>query len=174
MKQRIELRKKEQLKSAHLLGVKKTIFLDYRDGFLEYTESLRKRLVEIIKMYKPEIVFSFDPANQSFDNLNLYHRDHRITANVVFDACFAAKNKFMYKGKSHRIEKIYFYGTAQPNYFEDISDLIEFKLKVLYEHKSQFSDWSRVENFVRNEISKKTKQYKYSEAFRLLEVRQIL
>ena len=172
--QRINVRKQEQLKSAEMLGVKQVIFLEYRDGFLQYTDKLRGQLVEIIRQYKPEIIFSFDPANRNFDNLNLYHRDHRVAAEAVFDACFAAKNRHMYRGEPHRMQEIYFYGSAQPDYFEDITRLIDLKLKILYQHKSQFSDWSRVKNFVKDEISKKTDKYKYSEAFRVLQVRQIL
>ncbi len=65
--QRIETRKKEQLKVADILGVAQVHFLGYRDGFLEYSEKLRAGLVELIKRYKPQIVFSFDPANKSFE-----------------------------------------------------------------------------------------------------------
>ncbi len=172
--ERINRRKSEQLESAQKLGVSDVIFLDYRDGFLEYTEELRRRLTEIIKKFKPEIVFSFDPANNNFESLNLFHRDHRITAKAVFDACFAAKNKYMYPGEAHRIKKIFFYGTAKPNYVEDITNLINFKLEVLKCHNSQFSDFKRVEDYIRNEVSKRSEKFEYSELFRVIEVRQIL
>lgn len=171
--QRIAVRKAEQLKSAEKLGVNETIFLDYQDGFLEYTEMLRRQLVEIIKKYKPEFVFSFDPANQAFSNLNLYHRDHRIVAEVVFDACFAAKNRLMYPGEVHRVTKLYFYASEVPDHFEDITDQIDLKLELLACHRSQFPDFSKVEVFIRDEVSKQTDLYPYSEAFRILEVRQI-
>ena len=72
-KERIEVRIREQLDVARKLGVEEVVFLDYSDGFLTYSEELRGQLVGIIKKYRPEIVFSFDPANRSFDNLNLYH-----------------------------------------------------------------------------------------------------
>jgi len=108
-KERIEIRKEEQLEVAKLLGVKRVIFLGYIDGFLEYAEELRSKLVEIIKKYKPEIVFSFDPANRTFCSLNLLHRDHRIVSEAVFDACFAAKNQLMYPGELHRVKKNVFF-----------------------------------------------------------------
>lgn len=170
---RIKIRKQEQLKVADKLGLEQVIFLDYKDGFLEYVEHLRFQLVEIIKHYQPEIVFSFDPANQTFDNINLFHRDHRLTAQAVFDACFAAKNPWMYPGKPHRIDRIYFYGSHQPNYFEDISDLIDFKLELLACHRSQFPDFSKVERFIKEEVSAQSKLFKYSEAFRILKLRQL-
>ena len=173
-KERIEIRKNEQESAARELNVKEVIFLDYRDGFLEYSENLRKQLAQIIQKYKPDIVFSFDPANTTFDSLNLYHRDHRITAEVVFDAMFAAKNKYIYSNNSHMVDEIYFYASQNPNHVENITDLIEFKINILKIFQSQFSDFEKVENYVTNEISKKSSKFKYSEVFRKLKVRQIL
>jgi len=171
--ERIIIRKEEQLKVADKLGLEQVIFLDYKDGFLEYTEKLRNQLVEIIKHYKPEIIFSFDPANQEFDNLNLFHRDHRVAAQAVFDSCFAAKNYWMYPGERHMVKTIYFYGSHKPNHFVDISRLIDLKLQLLGCHKSQFPDFSKVEYFIKEIISKQTEEYQYSEAFRVLNVEQL-
>jgi LmbE family N-acetylglucosaminyl deacetylase len=170
--QRVRIRKDEQLQVAEKLGVREVHFLDYRDGFLEYSEELRGRLVSIIKQYKPEIVFSFDPANSSFSNLNVFHRDHRVAAQAVFDACFAAKNYHMYPGDAHRIDKLYFFASDQPDYFEDITDLMDFKLSLLACHKSQFPDFSKVEKYIKEKISNKTDIYRYSEPFRVMQVEQ--
>lgn len=172
--ERIEIRKKEQESAAKKMNVKKVIFLDYRDGFLEYSEKLRKQLALLIQKYKPDIVFTFDPANDTFDNLNLFHRDHRVTAELVFDAIFAAKNKYIYSQNSHKVDEIFFYASQHPNHVEDITDLIDFKLNILKRFQSQLSDFDRVANYVKNELSKKSSKYQYSEVFRKLTVRQIL
>ena len=50
--ERSAIRKKEQLKVAEMLGVEVIHFLDYRDGFLEYTEQLRAELTSLIKKMK--------------------------------------------------------------------------------------------------------------------------
>jgi len=42
--ERIDIRRKEQYEAAKKTGVKKVYFLNYRDGFLAYDESLRKKL----------------------------------------------------------------------------------------------------------------------------------
>jgi LmbE family N-acetylglucosaminyl deacetylase len=172
-KQRITIRHMEQFSAAQKLGVKKVFFLGYKDGFLANNDELRKKLVRIIKNVKPEIIFSFDPANRTYENINLQHRDHRNIGKAVFDAVFAAKNKYMYPGKPHKVDYFYFFGAAVPDYFEDISGYINKKLEILKEHKSQFSDFSKVENWVRNYLSKFTRKYKYSEAFRVIKVEQI-
>jgi len=172
-KERIEIRIREQLEVARKLGVNEVVFLEYSDGLLTYTEELRSQLVGIIKKYRPEIVFSFDPANRNFDNLNLFHRDHRVLSEAVFDACFAAKNRHMYPGKPHQINKLYFYGSNQPNHFEDITKIIDFKLELLACHQSQFPDFKRIADYVKNTLSKESDKYEYSEAFRIMEVEQL-
>ena len=170
---KIAIRKREQLKVAEKLGIEEVIFLGYSDGFLIYTEDLRARLVEIIKKYTPDLVFSFDPANRKFDSLNLFHRDHRTVAEAVFDACFAAKNMHMYPGPAHQVKKLYLFASHAPNHFEDITDLINFKLELLACHQSQFPDFSKVDQYIRNKVAKETNQYEYSEGFRILEVVQV-
>jgi len=174
-KERIEIRKKEQLAAAKKLGVKEVIFWKERDGFLKYDDNLRKKLTLLIKKLKPEIIFSFDPANQQFDNLNLFHRDHRNIALAVFDACFAAKNDYIYPGKfgQHMVKKIYFFGTDKPNFFLDITKDIDFKLNVLASHKSQFSDFNEFTGYFKKYIAGTSKKYKYSEPFRIIDVIKI-
>jgi LmbE family N-acetylglucosaminyl deacetylase len=172
-KERSEVRIREQLDVARKLGVEEVVFLDYSDGFLTYSEELRKRLVKVIKKYRPEIVFSFDPANRNFDHINLFHRDHRIVGEAVFDACFAAKNLYMYPGKTHAVTEFYFYGSHKPNHFENISGLIDFKLELLACHHSQFPDFLKVADYIKNKLSKGTKRFEYSEAFRILKFEQV-
>ena len=63
----IELREKEQLEAASIIGVEKVTFLKNQDGFLEPTIDLRKQIVRIIRMEKPDIVVSCDPSNFYID-----------------------------------------------------------------------------------------------------------
>jgi N,N'-diacetylchitobiose non-reducing end deacetylase len=174
-KDRIEERKKEALKAAALVGVKKIFFLDYKDGFLEYSESLRKKLTLIIKKIRPEVIFSFDPANLEFNNINLNHRDHRTIGTAVFDAVFAAKNDFIYPDKNgkHMVSRILYFGTNKPDYFVDISDSIDFKLDVLRSFKSQFPNFKNFSKFLLENIIPKDKKGKFQEAFRKIEIVQI-
>jgi len=171
--ERVRIRKEEQMEVGRRLGLEEVLFLDYRDGFLEYSEELRHRIVEIIKRYRPDKVFSFDPANQVYDNLNLFHRDHRIAGEAVFDACFAAKNLWMYPGKAHRVDEIYFFGSYKPDFFVDVGDVTDLKLELLSCHRSQFPDFSRVEKFVRERMSGSHEEYEYAESFRYLKVEQL-
>jgi LmbE family N-acetylglucosaminyl deacetylase len=173
--ERIKIRRREQLEAAQRLGIKRVYFLGYKDGFLEYSEKLRKKLTLLIKKLKPEIVFSFDPTNQAFDNLNLFHRDHRVAAAAVFDACFAAKNNFIYPSKTglHRVEKLYFFGTDKPDYFTDITNEFDYKMEIIKCHRSQFRDFELFKDYFKKNLASYTDKFKYSEAFRKLEVQKV-
>lgn len=173
--QRIKIRREEQMQAAAKVGAKKVYFWGYRDGFLEYKEELRKKLTLLIKALKPELVFSFDPANRAFDNINLFHRDHRIAAELCYDSVFAAKNDYIYPHKNgpHRVDRIFFFGTDKPNYFVDITDEIDFKLDVLSSYSSQFPNFENFSKFYKENFDNHTKKYKYSEAFRVMDVVQV-
>jgi LmbE family N-acetylglucosaminyl deacetylase len=175
VQERINIRKKEQLEAAKKIGVKKVYFFGERDCFLEYKESIRKKLTLLIKALKPELVFSFDPANHDFTSINLFHRDHRTTALLAFDAVFAAKNEFVYphKNGAHKVEKMYLFVTNKPNYFLDITKDIDFKLSVLSCYRSQFPNFENFVRFYKENFSSMHPDYRYSESFRVLDIVQI-
>src|SRR4030095_367032 len=169
---RIKTRNKEQLNAAKILGVKKVFFLNYRDGYLTYTDDLRAKLARIIKKVKPEIVITFDPSNKSFESINWSHRDHRAIAEATFDAVFAARNRYMFPGDSHAVSYFYFFGPDKPNHFEDISEYIDKKIKLIEAHRSQYSDYESMAVWVREHLSNYTDKYKYSEKFRIVEIKK--
>lgn len=171
--QRIKTRESEQKRSAKIIGIKDVIFLHHVDGQLENSFKLRAELVKIIKKYKPEIVFTFDPASLlSFENLNISHRDHRAVSVSVFDSVFAAKNKFLFPGKPHKVDSIFFFGSSKPTHKENITRFMDIKIEALKQHKSQFPDFEKVEQFVRKFMSNKSKKG-YYEKFRVVKVIQI-
>ena len=171
--QRIKIRYQEQLNAANILGVKKVYFLGHRDGFLDNSNDLRGELVNIIRKVKPEIIFSFDPANRTFENINLQHRDHRKIGKAVFDAVFAARNNYIYPGKAFQVSYMYLFGTDRANHFENINRQIKKKIEILSKHKSQFTDFDKVADWVKNYLSKFTRKYKYSEAYRIVKIERI-
>jgi LmbE family N-acetylglucosaminyl deacetylase len=93
---------------------------------------------------------------------------------MVFDAVFAAKNKYVYSREPWKVDKIFFFGSNKPNYYEDITNKFELKLKALSMHKSQYTDFSKVKKIVIEKISQSTKKYKFSEAFRVVKVEQLV
>lgn len=175
VQERVNIRKKEQLEAAKKTGVKKVYFFGEKDGFLEYKESIRKKLTLLIKALKPEIVFGFDPANHDFTSINLFHRDHRMAAILAFDAVFAAKNEFIYPHKNglHKVGKMFLFVSNNPNYFIDISGDIDVKLDILSSYRSQFPNFDNFVKFYKENFSSLHPDYRYSESFRVLEIVQI-
>jgi len=171
-KERVKIRHKEQSRAAKILGVKKVFFLNYRDGYLTYNDQLRAKLVKIIKEVKPEIIFTFDPANKSFESVNLLHRDHRAIAEAAFDAVFAARNRYMFEGKSHSVSCFYFFGPDKPNHFENITKYISKKINLIEAHRSQFGDRKSMAVWVKKHLSQYAKKYKYSEMFRIVRIQK--
>ena len=171
--ERVKTREIEQRESAKILGIKDVIFLHNIDGQLENSLAFRTELVKAIKEYKPEIIFTFDPASLlSFENLNLSHRDHRAVSQAVFDSVFAAKNKFLFPGEPHKVDKIFFFGSKNPNHEEDITKFIDIKIEALRQHRSQFPDFEKVAGFVKKFMSNESKDG-YAEKFRVVEVVQL-
>lgn len=174
----IEIREKEQRNAAKVAGVRDVVFLGEKDGELENTKELRKKLVKVIRTIRPDIVMCFDPANRSFDNFYRFHRDHRTSGEIVFDAVYPAAGSEAFfpeltkKYPPHKIKEAWFYATNNPNVFVDISKTIDKKLKALKQHKSQLKDFNEVEQRIKSWARKfgKRAKVKYAEGFRKVEL----
>ncbi len=170
--ERVKSRHKEQLKAAGLLGVKKVFFLNYRDCYLKYDDKLREQIALVIKKVKPEIIFSFDPSNRTFESVNLLHRDHRVISEAVFDAVFAARNRYLLPGETHSVSKFWFFGCDRPNHYENITGEINNKIKLIEAHRSQFHDHDIMQKWVKVHLSQYNNKFKYSEKFRIVNITQ--
>ena len=140
----VEIREKEQMAAAKLLGVKDVIFLRQPDQSLEDTPLFRKKIVRLIRLYKPEIVVTSDPYRRY-----IWHRDHRIVGRVVLDAVFpyardvCAYPDFIKEGLNpHKVNEIWLWAPedSEINFRTDITDTFDIKLKALHCHKSQIKD----------------------------------
>src|SRR5512139_3548902 len=103
-----ELREQEQEAAASLLGVRGVIFLRYPDQGLEDTPEFRKQIVRLIRLYRPALIVTADPYRRY-----IWHRDHRITGQVVLDAVFPfARDHLAYPDllaqglEPHKVEEI--------------------------------------------------------------------
>jgi len=174
----VKIRESEQRNAAKVLGAKDVVFLREKDSELQHTKELRKKLVKVIRRIKPDIVMCFDPANRSFDNFYRFHRDHRISGEIVFDAVYpdAGNDAFFPELTKayppHKIKEAWFYATNNPNVFVDISKTIDKKLEALKQHKSQIINFDEVEQRIKSwarEFGKRAK-VKYAEGFRKVEL----
>lgn len=163
-----ETRKKETIKASKILGIKEVKFLDFEDGSLcnNLYHKLSKKIYKFVKLYKPEILITFDPNGLSG------HIDHIAVSYVttyIFQKQNWAKYLFYYcepKTKTDLVSEyfVYYppgYCKEQVDHIENIEDVWEIKLKALFCHKTQEKD---VKNFL-----KITKLLPKEEWFRILE-----
>lgn len=173
------LRRQEQLAAARLVGVQEVVFLGFPDGELENSPQLRRELVRCIRRFKPEVVFCQDPANRLFENPYLSHRDHRMAAEAVFDALYPACGnpnffpELLEEGlEPHKVKEALFFGTHSPNHWQDITSVIQLKVKAILSHKSQVKDPPSTEQFLLQRFGEIGKQvgFAYAEPFRRLQL----
>ena len=140
------IRRAEEEEACRILGIPKgnLIWLGYDDGDLEYADPkrLRGEVARLIKLYRPDAVFSPDPGAK----WEQWHKtDHRMSAFITKDAFIAAEWHLYYPQhlldeglKPHPVPVAYYYYTHEPNYEVDITATVERKLKASAAHVSQF------------------------------------
>jgi LmbE family N-acetylglucosaminyl deacetylase len=171
-----QIREKEQLAAAKILGVKETIFLGYPDQALEDCHDFRRDLVRVIRRFKPYVVATSDPYRKY-----MWHRDHRITGIVAADAVFPysrdhlAYPELLKEGlEPHKVKEMWFWGSEDPNLKQNITDTIDIKLEALKCHKSQVGDippemGNRMREFAK--MNAEGEIFEFAEAFHCVQMR---
>jgi LmbE family N-acetylglucosaminyl deacetylase len=174
------LREGEQRAAAAHLGVKEVSFLDQTDGEVQANLQFRGEVVRCIRTYRPGIVCTHDPTTLFYRGSMINHTDHRATGLVTTDAIYPiARDRLQYPEQvraglqPHKVKEIYYFGTHEPNQWEDITGTIDRKVEALRRHQSQFKQMDemekRVRDFSRNAGQGETPEY--AEAFRRIVMR---
>ncbi len=172
----VKIREEEQLAAAKLLGVREVIFLGYPDQGLEDTPEFRKDIVRLIRKYKPETVVTIEPYRRY-----IWHRDHRITGQVVLDAVFPyARDLYAYPDlleeglQPHKVKEVLLWASEEPNYRSNITDTFDIKIAALRCHKSQVGDnpSAEMEERMREryKMLAQGEDYELAEAFHRVEI----
>jgi len=137
-KELLQLRKDSQ-KVGELLGIKEIFFFALPDNRFDTVSFLDivKKVEEIIKKIKPEIIYTHYSGD-----LNI---DHRLTFQAVLTATRPVKGCSVKEIYSFEIPSSteWSFGKIEkdkifnPNIFEDISDALETKLKALKAYKNE-------------------------------------
>ena len=131
-----EIRHQESQAAARVLGLTERRQLGLPDGRLVNDEDSRRRLVEQLRELRPRTII--------LPYLEGRHPDHRVAAQLGYDACFLAGLKnYPADGEPHRPGKI-LYAVAyrehapKPTFVVDTSDSFERKLEAVRCYGSQF------------------------------------
>lgn len=132
----IQLRMKEAERAQQILGVDKRIQLEIPDRGITNTNDHIKKIVTVIRQYRPQIIFA--PFYED------RHPDHGHCARLVKEAVFSAGIKKFEDEQQlppHKAEAFYYYminGFHKPSFVIDISNEINLKIEALEAYKSQF------------------------------------
>ena len=131
------LRREEAAKAAAILGVAARENLGFPDAAVVNTPATRAELAKVIRRFRPSVVIA--PA------LHGRHPDHRVTAELVRDACFiAGLAKVEPTVPPHRPRKVIHCVTyrddwTKPTFVVDVSEVFERKLEAMLCYSSQFT-----------------------------------
>jgi bacillithiol biosynthesis deacetylase BshB1 len=131
-----DLRRAEADKAAEIIGCSARETLGLPDAGIENTPATREALARAIRRFGPRVVIA--PA------LEGRHPDHRVTAQLVRDACFVAGlGKIAPDVPKHRPHKIihtlaYRQDFVRPSFVVDITDEFEQKMAAVRCYASQF------------------------------------
>jgi bacillithiol biosynthesis deacetylase BshB1 len=134
-----ELRSKEAMAAAKILGASFRTQLELKDGFFENNETSLKAIIEQIRKHQPEIVL----CNAISDR----HPDHGRSAKLSADACFysgLSKIESQHQGKAQkawRPKAVYHYIQDQfihPHFVVDVTPYVDLKHRSILAFASQF------------------------------------
>lgn len=133
-----EIRRQEARQAAARIGAD-SLCVGYPDGELFFDDTSVRRITDLIRRVKPDLIITHPPAD--------YHIDHIATHKLVVDASFLATVPLYPTGEAalEQMPSVYFMSAAGginflPEQYVDITDTYAVKLEALSQHTSQI-DW---------------------------------
>ena len=136
-----EVRAQEASRAAEVLGVLARENLGFPDAAIVNTPDTRAEVVRAIRRFTPRVVIA--PARGG------RHPDHRMTSELVRDACFlAGLAKYAPGLPAHRPHKVvhcvtYREDFEKPTFVVDVTEELERKLEAIACYASQFEGVTR-------------------------------
>ena len=135
----IEIRHREAIESAKVLGVDDVHFLDIQDGGFYAERDLREAIATRVGIFKPDIMFAPDP-----DVPNECHPDHLNVGRQSKVVAHFSPNRWImerYGADAAEVKAIALYMTAKPNSFIKTRGHVEKQLESIFKvHLSQFPE----------------------------------
>ena len=134
-----EIREREARAAARILGAHHREQLDFGDGGLRTGREEEMQLIDVIRRYRPAVVFAPLPDER--------HPDHVRTGQLVTDAAFYAGLRAIQSGfPAHRPQVTAYYMqnyVAHPTFVVDVTSAWPTKMKAIAAFESQFGQNSK-------------------------------
>ena len=142
-----QVRKEESREAADVIGINELIWLDYRDGYVQYTLELRRDVARVFRRYRPHRFVVMDPAPTVEDRF-INHPDHRAVGQASLDVSMTAgttpghfpelldESLEPWRG----LREVWITGPGQKPRAVDISATIDRKTDALKCHRSQVGE----------------------------------
>lgn len=146
-------RKKETEKASKVLGIKIRKNLGLKDGNIINNIENRKKLIKLIREFRPEIVFAPYPSDR--------HPDHINASNFIREAVFYSGLRKILTGKlkAFRPKRVFYYRHAYEipiSFIMDVSDVFDKKIDAIKCYDSQFYSTKYAKKEPETYISSKT------------------
>ena len=131
-----EIRAKESLDAAGILGLDERLNLEQPDGHLTLNDETRTAMVRVLRQCRPKVV-----CTSHWDDP---HPDHAVTARVVREAARLATMRRYDEAasldaiKMPAIAHAVYSRLIVPSFIVDVSEFAEGKMKAIRAHASQF------------------------------------
>ncbi|MET1036525.1 MAG: PIG-L deacetylase family protein [Arthrobacter sp.] len=159
----VAMRHEEQRQAARIVGVEHVHFLGERDGYLEPSHDVQRKVVALVRRLRPDVVLAMHPE-RDWDRLQRSHPDHLACGEAVTRAVYpAVENPYAYPEleaeglAAYKLEWLLLYGgpAARENVRVDVTDVFDHKLGALRQHLTQHPDVEKMEAFVRANAARK-------------------
>lgn len=144
----IAIRAEEQRAACDSLGVAELEFLGYRDGYLEATIEVRRKVAAAIRRHRPEAIVTLNPETRWNERGFVNHPDHRAVGDLVLHAINPAASTRLWDPslieeglEPWDVAELWMMSFGAGRDLVEVSEHFDAKLAALRCHTSQLGDW---------------------------------
>jgi LmbE family N-acetylglucosaminyl deacetylase len=174
----VATRQKEQCDAADVIGVSDVAFLGFEDGMLEPTIPVKRAVVAAIRRFKPDVVICPSPERNLELNVRVQHPDHLAVGEAALAAVYPlARDRMTFPDllgeglEPHAVAEVWVTGTTSPDFFVDITEHLDTKIRALKAHVSQVGT-REVETWMPERARQLAsgRDMEYAEAFKRIQI----
>jgi LmbE family N-acetylglucosaminyl deacetylase len=152
-----DVRREESRRAADVVGITDLVWLERRDGYVEYTLDLRRDIARVFRKYRPHRFMVMDPTPTIEDRF-VNHPDHRAVGQASLDVTLTAGTtpghfpELLDEGFEpwRGLRELWIGGPGSKPVPVDITGSIDRKIEALLCHQSQVgSNAEQIAEFVR-------------------------